>query len=293
MTILCITTEGLPGIRPCTHLGEHRITCPDRDVNRAIAEHEHGAAPERTCHGCMPRKADRGYLCQHCYERVEQAYIAWAPFRRLLAEAGGRTSTAEGGSASALGYSNLTLAHLAVDACERHLQDRGARTIDVWVHDRDGAAHAIQFATEAESAYRSLKVDDRNEHATEFVRTRCPNCDYVTVAEPNRTREVGAFTVIECQWCDGVIDKVRTGPPRWVGSATCEDHDHLGCARFGCECDCHQLGRASQEVGISALWNADMHTATNGAAAPRTDWVIADADTIRRRDADQHERKTA
>lgn len=285
MTILCITTEGLPGIRPCREFGEHRVTCRDHPG------WDESQRPGR-CRGCLPRAADHGYLCQHCYDRVEHAYPEWAPFRRLLDEAEGRTHTAEGGSSSAMGYSNLTVAHLAIDEVERHLQDRGDRTIDLWVHTPEGAAHAILFAAAAEAAYRTLKVDDRNEHEPVLERTRCPHCQYVTIAEPNRTREVGAFTIIECQWCGGVIDKVRTGPPRWVGSETCEHEDHLACARFGCECDCHRLGRASQQVGIEALWNADMHTASP-ASAPRGDWAIDDAMTIRRLDAGHPERKIA
>lgn len=56
MTILCITTERLPGIRPCTHRGMHRVTCPDHD---GWQEHLRPG----TCTGCLPRSADRGYLC--------------------------------------------------------------------------------------------------------------------------------------------------------------------------------------------------------------------------------------
>lgn len=61
MTVLCTTTINLPGVRPCAELGAHRVTCPDHPGFRDNP----GA-----CLGCLPRAADRGFLCSYCYERT-------------------------------------------------------------------------------------------------------------------------------------------------------------------------------------------------------------------------------
>lgn len=117
MTIVCATNGDLPGIRPCTELGEHRVTCHDNEAN--------GDGPG-LCRGCRPLAADVGFLCGHCYSLVEHAYAGWARWSQLIQAAGGRPVSPTGaGGSTALGYSNLSLAFLELDACTRHLNTRG------------------------------------------------------------------------------------------------------------------------------------------------------------------------
>lgn len=40
----------------CVMRGQHQLTCLDDD-----------------CEGCLPRRAEVGYLCQHCYEKLDEA----------------------------------------------------------------------------------------------------------------------------------------------------------------------------------------------------------------------------
>lgn len=277
MTIVCVTNDDLPGIRPCTELGEHRVTCPDPD----------------TCRGCLPLAAAVGFLCHHCYSLVEQAYAGWDRWSTLIVEAGGRavTATSGGGGSAALGYSNLSLAFLELDACNRHLATRGDLTLLMWVNEPAGAAHAIQFAHTALNAYRTLEVEERARKTPPPA--RCPHCGLLT-ATRNTESVVGAYTVIDCQHCGERLDKVRTGPDSWSGSHACESvngADHADCTDVDCACWCHHYGAKSRRAGIELLWEADHHTAAPG-AAPRHAWTITDPHTITRRDADT-ERKTA
>jgi hypothetical protein len=288
--ILCITTTGLHVIRPCTYRGKHGILCPDRDVNRAIHEHLHGEAPEETCTGCLPRRADRGYLCHRCYDRVLEAHSKWGPFAKLVIETEGRAVAAEGDgikSAAPDGFTNLPLTFLTLDECERLLRSRAGRTIDLWVHTEDGARDAIMFAHAAERAYRSLEVEKRE---LRLERVRCPHCQHLSLTQ-NPTREHRGATLIECQNCGEPLDKIRDHTPRWVGSEVCADADHLDCRSLHCRCSCHELGRPSQVAGVAALWDADLHAARPD-LAPRDLWTVADATTITRRDT-ENERRTA
>lgn len=282
MTIVCATNDGLPGIRPCAELGAHRVTCPDHEANAGPGE----------CRGCLPLAAEVGFLCHHCFTLVEQAYAGWNRWSTLIVEAGGRAVTATGGGGSAaLGYSNLSLAFLELDACNRHLATRGNLTLLMWVNEPAGAAHAIQFAHAALNAYRTLEVEERARKTPPPA--RCPECGLLT-ATRNRERVVGAYTVIECQHCGHRLDKVRTGPDSWTGSHACESTngaDHADCTDVDCGCWCHHYGAKSRRAGIELLWDADHHTAAPG-AAPRHAWAVTDPHTITRRDADT-ERKTA
>ena len=285
MTIVCATNDNLPGIRACTTLGEHRVTCPD-----------HPGWDEKTrpgtCRGCLPLAADVGFLCRHCWDLVETAYPQWDRFRQLLKATDGRAVSASGGGGSAAsGYSNLPLTFLALDECERHLATRGDLTLLMWVNTPAGAAHAIQFAHAALNAYRTLEVEEREKVAP--APARCPECGLLTLTG-NRQRVVGAFTVVECQHCGHRLDKIRTGPASWSGSDSCETGDYLGhlnCPDIGCSCWCHEYGTKSRGAGIPALWDADLALAVPG-SAPRGDWMIDDPHTIRRVPAND-DRKTA
>lgn len=248
--ILCITNEHLPGIRPCTHLGQHKVTCHDHEGWREDLR-------PGTCPGCLPRKADRGYLCQGCWSRLDDAALRWPQFRRLVVETEGRAVSPEGGGrgSSPDGYTNLPLTFLMLDECDRLHRSSAGITLDTWVHTEDGARDAIMFAHAAERAYRSLEVEKRE---LKLERVRCPHCDRLSLTA-NPTRELGGMTVVECQHCGELLDRIRDDHHRWVGSETCEAGGHLACAGPNCRCDCHDLGRASTEQGIAALWDADQH----------------------------------
>ena len=49
-----------------------------------------------------------------------------------------------------------------------------------------------------------------------------------------------------------------------------EHAGHVDCRNLECRCDCHHIGRASTEQGVSALWDADQHTA---GYVDRAGWV--------------------
>ena len=55
-----------------------------------------------------------------------------------------------------------------------------------------------------------------------------------------------------------------------VESEPCEHAGHIDCRNLECRCDCHRIGRASTEQGVSALWDADQHTA---GYVDRAGWV--------------------
>lgn len=250
--ITCVRNHPAPG--------EHRVTCPD---NPGWAEELRLNA----CHGCLPRAAERGFLCTPCYERVVAAIIRWADFVAHVHAAEGRLVSPEayGGTTVPTGYSNLTLSFLELDACERLLASRDNRTVDLWVHDEDGARDAIRFAITAEQAYQSLEVEEREQ---ELVRERCPNCSRLTI-RGHATHDEHGVKVITCDHCGHELSRVRVNAARWTREATCEDLLHADCEALDCRCTCHLLGAQSRPGGVQALWDADQHTVTSRRRAGR------------------------
>lgn len=208
MTILCITTTGLPGIRPCTHRGDHTISCPDRPVNRAIAEHVDGEAPEETCTGCMPRKADVGFLCRYCFDRLEHVWLKWDHFAALLPEAGNRAVVRDTGGRGSTpdGYVPYPGTYLAYDECLSYLASRRGRPLRIWVSNEAGAADAIQFARAADAAYRTHEVEER---AHKIRRVRCPKCSQQTLVW-NPTPLFGGHVTVTCS-TDGCGEELDQG----------------------------------------------------------------------------------
>lgn len=253
MSVLCITAERLPGVRPCTILGLHRVACLDHEGNREDLR-------PGTCRGCLPRTAEVGYLCRGCYERVSDAVFRWAQFRRMVIETEGLAVSPESGRKGSTpdGFTNLPLTFLALDECDRLIRSQQGQTLDVWVHTEDGARDAIMFTHAAQRAYRSVEVEKRE---LRLERVRCPHCGLLSLTA-NPTREHGGATVVECQHCGELLDKIRERPPAWRGSEVCEAVDmvaHLDCGDVDCRCPCHHLGRTSTGQGVSVLWDADQH----------------------------------
>ncbi|CAN7151572.1 hypothetical protein LJR044_002482 [Microbacterium foliorum] len=226
------------------------------------------------CWGCLPRGADRGFLCTYCYDRVVNAVVGWGDFRAALNAAEGRLVSPDSGGISGStpgGYSNLSLTFLALDECLRHLKSRAGRTVDLWVHDEEGARDAVMFAVAAERAYRSLEVDSREKPV---VRERCPSCDALTIAN---THEKRGATVVTCSFCGVERARIRPDIIRWQGSPTCEHRLHADCEALDCKCDCHLLGERSRPSGVQALCDGDQHRLKPDL---RGSWVIQDAHTI-------------
>jgi ribosomal protein S27E len=272
MTMLCAAALGeVPGVRPCAEWDEHRITCLD---------HPGYTRRPGTCRGCLPKSADRGFLCEHHFEQVEAAVAEWPRWRRLVVEAGWRTISPSGGDGgTALGYTALTLAHLALDECGRHLRSFTQDRVELWVSTEDGARDALLFAAAATRAYRDLEVEPRE---VRFERVRCPSCDRLSLQE-NPTRVVGGSTVVECQHCGARIAKVHTPAERTVSSTPCDRDEHVACDRLGCRCPCHDLGSQhandAARRGIHVIWNADVHAFN---PSLREGWIITDPHTITR-----------
>jgi hypothetical protein len=238
MSDLWCVTNDLPEVRSCTILGEHRVTCSDA-----------------ACRGCAPIDAHLGYVCVRCFDAIVHELSTWDEFKGLVAAAGGRMVAAEPGASTPTGYSHLSLAVLAIDECERWLASVRGVTVDVWVGSWEGARDAVMFARAAASARRSLPTEDR---PVELVRRPCPHCDALVVFM-NRTREVGGWTVVECENCGEVLDEIRQEVDRWVGSEPCETHSHGDCERFNCGCPCH----------VEYPFDGDAHTAGR---ARREEW---------------------
>lgn len=187
--ILCITHERLPGIRPCTHRGFHKVTCRDHEGWRVDLR-------PSECTGCFPRAADRGFLCMRCYEKVEQAFIRWDRFAKALQgvdravqrdNAGVRTRQA--------GYVPFAGTFLALDECERLLESFVHQSLLAWVSTEGGARDAIQFAHAAERAYRTHEIE---EHESKLIRVRCAACGQMSFIRKPPGHERDQIT-IACQ----------------------------------------------------------------------------------------------
>lgn len=259
--MICITNEHLPGIRPCTEYGEHRVTCPD---------HPGWAEQPGECRGCLPSEAERGLLCDRCYEALTTVYAEWDQFVQLVNAAGMRATSPEpgGGGSAAAGYTTLPLTYLALEECASYLKSFPGR-LDQWVATRAGARDAVQFAKAAAAAYRSLEVEER-EHR--WQRVRCPECQELSLIE-NPTREIGGQVIVSCRNCGHVLNKVRRDVDRWVGSDACSHDEHLSCERATCECSCHAVGRPDHSTGISALFDADL-AAYGWTGVDRATWLV-------------------
>lgn len=197
--ILCITVENIPGIRPCTHRNEHKVTCLD---------HPGWKTNPDKCGGCFPREAQRGFLCQHCYSKVEDAYVRWARFERAIAgidravqrdNAGVRTRQE--------GYVPFAGTYLALDECLSYLRSSFAhRSIEAWVSTEQGARDAIQFAYAAERAYRTHQIEEAE---AKLHRVRCPQCKQLSFVRNAPVTEFALITV-KCQ-TDGCGYTIREG----------------------------------------------------------------------------------
>jgi hypothetical protein len=203
VTILCITTTGLTGIRPCAHRGQHRVTC--RTHPGWVGAHRND-----DCTGCLPRKADVGFLCWRCWEQLEQVWSKWGQFagalaelaaagdRALVRDTGGRGSTPDG-------YVPFAGTYLAYDECTSYLASRRGRPLNVWVSNHEGARDAVQFTRAADAAYRTHETEER---AHKVHRVRCPKCKQLTLVW-NPTPLFGGHVTVTCttEGCGEELDQ--------------------------------------------------------------------------------------
>lgn len=190
--ILCVAGwPGVPSVRPCKARDVHLETCTDTD-----------------CPGCFPANADRGFLCQPHFDRLEHAYARWPEFearwRALEGEKPVRRDT--GGVRSAvLGHANFAPGFLAVDEARRHLTTAAGHTsLELWCGTEAGAADAIQFAAAAERAYRSVEVVERPHR----LRTAaCPTFDCAGVLVWTPPAWFEKPVIIRCNTCGAVVSQ--------------------------------------------------------------------------------------
>uniref|UniRef100_UPI00262C7505 hypothetical protein n=1 Tax=Microbacterium sp. TaxID=51671 RepID=UPI00262C7505 len=266
---LCAAALGeIPGVRPCAEWGEHRVTCLD---------HPGYTRRPGDCRGCLPKAAERGFLCEYHYEAVETAVAEWPRWRELVEAAGGRTvsPTGEGGG-EPLGYTLLPLGYLAIDECRRHLASMRDQPLHVWVATEEGARDALLFAVAARRAYTTLEVEER---PTRFERVRCPSCGLLSLSE-NPTREIAGGRSVECQHCGAELARVKLPGDRWAGSGMCEAGMHVDCDRTSCACTCHDIGPASRAMGAQALFDGDLAATGH---TNRGDWIVYPDHTIHER----------
>lgn len=192
MTILCVTNDRLPGIRPCTLRDVHRVTCHD---------HPGWTVNPGTCTGCLPREASRGFLCRACYARVEDALLRWDQFARMLRGVDRAVTPEPGPRSSQQGWVPFPGTYLALDECERFLASRRGRRLEEWVSNEAGAADAIQFAHAAERAYRTHQVE---EQAARLHRFRCQRCGQLATVRNPPMYDRARITV-RCENCHHTI----------------------------------------------------------------------------------------
>lgn len=194
MTLLCIANENLPGIRPCTVRGRHRVTCRDHEG------WQESLRPGK-CSGCLPREARRGFLCEGHYQRIVEALAAWPHFRRALTGVDRAVTVDSAGvqSSSVLGYVPFAGTFLAIDECERLLASLpdGPHGFDMWISTEQGARDAIRFAAAAERAYESYRTAEKERP---LRRVRCPKCAQQSFVRYAPTFELDRI-VVKCGNC--------------------------------------------------------------------------------------------
>lgn len=140
--------------------------------------------------GCRARLADRGFLCDAHFHRLEVAYSAWPEFEARYQALDGATAVRRRvpwdstGRTTADGHANLTPGFMAVEEARRHLATAaGHESLELWCGTQEGSAEAIQFAAAAERAYRAVEVEERPHRLRS---TPCPRfgCEGVLIWSP-------------------------------------------------------------------------------------------------------------
>lgn len=206
MTLVCITNERIPGIRPCTHRDVHTVSCDGWAYRADGFGNEYATGKE--CTGCAPREARQGLLCWTCWEQVEAELARWDAFAGLLRATEGRAVQRDnaGVRATVEGHVNLTGTTLAINEVESYLRSGAGLTALMWVSSEQGARDAVLFAKTAAAAHRTHEVEER---ARKAKRVRCPDCGQVSLVR-NAPDMEGAPVTVKCQ-TDGCGKTIREG----------------------------------------------------------------------------------
>lgn len=158
----CITNV-LPNIASCVYGGEHQPGC----TGRRDDGHE--------CKGCEPKPATRGEVCERCFDRIDHAIQVAAGLRSRLAGVDHAVTTENGTSVAGPRLPH-TAWQLDLDVIDRWQQDRTDPT--AWVETDAGARDAVYFA---QAVHRADRAHPTIEVERKLQRTRCPNCNRLTV----------------------------------------------------------------------------------------------------------------
>jgi hypothetical protein len=194
--IACIANE-LPDVPPCTVLDTHWADQVPEDDQEARERHL------RDCRGCIPKRADVGFVCRSHFARID---IAAAAAKRFFATLDGvdhaiRSEAASRGKPG----SQLPIPPVPLDiiVIRRHFASFTGTT-ERWVASKAGAADAVRFARAFRSAERNHPVAETSH---EIRTTRCPRCGHRTLLWNPPTYFMGLVTV----------------------TCTYEDRDHVPC----------------------------------------------------------------
>jgi hypothetical protein len=84
MTLICVTNS-VDTVRSCVFYGEHTTGCSG-EQRAWHPEKKRYIATGRECPGCLPRPAERGFLCSTCFEKLE-ATMSYADSHTPVVEA--------------------------------------------------------------------------------------------------------------------------------------------------------------------------------------------------------------
>lgn len=191
MSLVCITNN-MAGVRSCTVVGEHSVNCD-------------GWRGSRECRGCLPRPAEHGLLCWHCWEHLITVLNRWPHFANII---GGIDRAVQRDSAgvrtTAEGYIPIPATRLSIDECESFLKSYTGNT-DEWVSRVDGAQDAIMFTRMAEVAFRSHPIEERAHRVTRFRCIKCDNNSLLWIPPAN----IGDHVQVKCvtEGCDYELDQ--------------------------------------------------------------------------------------
>lgn len=161
MNAVCVTND-MSNVRSCVVPGEHKPTC-------------NGVRSGGECEGCLPRPAEKGFLCWSCWERVEHELNRWPEFAELISSID-RAVTPERIEDSGKPGSRIPIpmTRIDVDECESYLRSfyKASSDADVWVSHPAGAEDAVMFARYARRAHTIHQVEELPHR----VRTNCPAC---------------------------------------------------------------------------------------------------------------------
>lgn len=164
MSLLCVTNS-MRNVRSCVVRGEHASHC---DGWRGVKE----------CKGCLPKQAQHGLLCIHCWERVVSTMSVWPRFANTI-EGLDRLVVHDSAGVRGKAGSRIPIPQtwLDVEEVESFLKtyhDAGDN-LEYWVSSEQGAKDSINFCVTADRAMRSHPIEEK---AHRITRARCTECKF-------------------------------------------------------------------------------------------------------------------